>query len=268
MEQEVPETGGAGPWGPATPRVQPEGRGDGTPRGGPRAPEVERGLDPSLWSCDTPAPGVRCWQPRRGYRWGVEVYALAHFALSSEPAPQSAADLGAGSGILGFLLAHVGLRVEAWERAPEWREALARGVAESGLDVRVHAEDVRRVEGPRRFDVVVTNPPWFPPDQPRSPDPMRAACRSMIHGDTRAFVDAGLRLAPRVCLVTRPARRTDLEGYEVRRQACLGEHVLLVEIGEGPGSTAWPEPEALDLVAAYARFGRVPVGADTGRTSS
>ena len=254
MGEETQERGGAGPWGPATPRVHAEAVGRGTPHGGPL-------FDDGHWTCEAPAPGLRCWQPRRGYRWGVEGYALAAFALASEPSPTSAADLGAGSGILGLLLAHAGLRVEAWERAPEWQGALARSIAESGVDVRVHADDVRAVTGPRRFDVVVTNPPWFPADQPRSPDPWRAACRSMLHGETRDFVDAGLRLAPRVCLVTRPARRPDLRGYEVRRQAVLGAQVLLVEIGPGPASTAWPSPEPVDLVAAYARFGRAPVGA-------
>jgi release factor glutamine methyltransferase len=208
---------------------------------------------------------VRCWQPRRGYRWGVEVYALAAFALAGESSPASAADLGTGSGILALLLAHAGLRVEAWERAPEWHAAAERSIAESGLDVRLHRQDIRDAHGPRRFDVVVANPPWFPTDQPRSPDPWRAACRSMLHGDTRAFVDAGLRLAPRVCLVTRPARREDLAGYRVARHALLGTQVLLVEI---VGSTRptdahapWPPPETVDLVAAYARFGRTPVHA-------
>ena len=223
-------------------------------------------FDPALWTCESPAPGVRCGPPRRGYRWGVEVYALAAFALGGGPTPRSAADLGAGSGIVGLLLAYAGLRVEAWERAAAWHPALARSIAESGAPIRVHADDVRSVEGPRRFDVVVTNPPWFPADQPRSPDPWRAECRSMIHGDTRAFVDAGLRLAPRVCLVTRPARRPDLVGYQVVRQSQLGDQVLLVEVGEGAASPAWPAPEALDLVTAYARFGQVSAASGPART--
>ena len=73
---------------------------------------------------ETPAPGVVVWQPRRGYRYGVEVYALAHFALNEPIA--TAIDLGCGSGVVGLLLASQGVRVRAFDREPRWVELAPR----------------------------------------------------------------------------------------------------------------------------------------------
>ncbi len=200
---------------------------------------------------ETPAPGLVVWQPKRGYRFGVEVYALAAFALAGGPAT-TAVDLGCGSGVIGLLLASRGLRVTAVDREPRWIAVARRNVAESNVAVEVIEADVRSWAGPR-VDVVVTNPPWFPPDEPVSPDPWRAASRSMLHGDVRAFVTAGLRLAPRVCVVTRRERERDLAGLHLARRARLGGDVVLLELREGEGALV---DEPLDLPAAYAAFGR------------
>jgi tRNA1(Val) A37 N6-methylase TrmN6 len=206
--------------------------------------------DPLL-TRETPAPGLVVWQPRRGYRFGVEVYALAAFALGGGT-PATAIDLGCGSGVVGLLLAWRGVRVTGVDREPRWTALARRSAAESGLSAVFVDADVRAWAGPRA-DLVVSNPPWFPPDEPRSPDPWKAASRSMIHGDVRAFAEAGLRLAPRVCLVTRRERERDLAGLPLARRARLGDEVVLLELREG-AATLVDEP--LDLPAAYAAFGR------------
>lgn len=188
------------------------------------------------------------WQPRRGYRYGGEVYALAGFALdghaSGSPA-FSAVDLGTGSGVVALLLAAAGLSVTAVEREPRWVALARRSVADSGLDVPVIEADIRGWRG-GEFDLAVANPPWFPADQPVSPDPWRAASRSMIHGEVRDFVETGLAVAPRLCLVTRPERRDQLvmPGSYVARRAMLGDKLLFVELRRGEGLTV---DEPLDL---------------------
>ena len=173
-------------------------------------------IDDADLTRDTPAPGVVVWQPRRGYRYGVEVYALAHFALASPAA--SAVDLGAGSGVVGLLLASTGVRVRAVERDLRWIDLARRSAEESGLAIEVEAGDVREVGG-ARVDLVVTNPPWFPADQTISPDDWKAGARAMLHGTVADFVAGGLRLAPRVCLVTRAER--ELGPVWVARRARL-----------------------------------------------
>jgi tRNA1(Val) A37 N6-methylase TrmN6 len=200
---------------------------------------------------ETPAPGLVVWQPKRGYRFGVEVYALAAFALGGG-VPATAIDLGCGSGVVGLLLAWHGVRVTGVDREPRWTALARRSAAESGVPAAFVDADVRAWDG-ARADLVVCNPPWFPPDEPRSPDPWKAASRSMIHGDVRAFAEAGLRLAPRVCLVTRRERERDLVGLPLARRARLGEEVVLLELRAGAAAVM---DEPLDLPAAYALFGR------------
>ncbi len=200
---------------------------------------------------EVPAPGVVVWQPKRGYRYGVEVYALAAFALTGGAA-RSAIDLGCGSGVVGLLLASRGVRVTSVEREPRWVAVARRNAEESEFPVDVVEADVRTWSGPRA-DLVVTNPPWFPANEPVSPDPWRAASRAMLHGDVRAFVEAGLRHAPRVCVVTRRERERDLLGLPLTRRTRLSDDVVLIEMASAGGPLV---DEPLDLRAAYAMFGR------------
>ena len=210
---------------------------------------------------DTPAPGLRVFQPRRGYRYGVEVYALAGFALGiGAPAgmarPKSAIELGCGSGVVAFLLAREGVAVRAWDRDPGWIElarlSLARSPAATGA-VRLSVRDVRDVGRAGGADLVVCNPPWFDPAEgPVAPDPRKAEARSMLHGTVQDFVDTALTLAPRVCVVTRAERLASLslKGAHIARRAWMPSGGIgLVELRPGEGVTA---EEPLDLDAIYA----------------
>jgi tRNA1(Val) A37 N6-methylase TrmN6 len=188
----------------------------------------------------------------------VEVYALADFALRGAPV-RTGLDLGAGSGVLALLLASRGVCVTAVELRAEWLPALAAGVAASGLDLEVLRADARTIQAPA-VDLVVSNPPWFPPASgPVSPDPLRAAARATLHGGPREFLAAALRLAPRACLVLRPAdARALLSLAAVARAETLGDRVVLVEFTRGGDREAMDLADAgtVDVAAAYRRFGR------------
>lgn len=211
-------------------------------------------------SLESPAPGVAVYQPRRGYRWGVEVYALVGFALgigapSPVPFPVRVLELGAGSGIVSLLLASQGCRVRGWERDAEWvalaRRSLRRSPSARGR-VRFSVRDVRSPGG-AAVDLVVTNPPWFDPlAGPLSSDGRTASARAMLHGTVDEFVAIGLSAAPRLCLVTRVERLAALrlgQAYVARRASLPGGGVGLVELRRGAGVTVH---EALDLPAIYA----------------
>lgn len=203
------------------------------------------------WSRETPGEGLVCWQPRRGYRYGVEAYALASFALRGGEHPVATAiDLGAGSGIVALLLASRGVRVTAVERDLRWAEALARSVADSAVRIDVVWGDARAVPLPV-VDLVVANPPWFDPARgPVAPDDHKAHARSTLHGTPAEFVHAGLRVAPRVCIVL-PASvgLPVVVGGALRARASVGG-LLLGEYTRTPG----PVQEV--PVAPYAVIGR------------
>ena len=212
---------------------------------------------PAPIAADAPAPGLVVYQPRRGYRWGVEVYALVDFALRAGPVA-TAADLGTGSGVLAMLLGWTGARVWAVDREPLWLELARRGVAESGLDARVTVveADIRAPLPIPRVDLVVANPPWFAPAAgPISPDPWKAGARAMLAGGPAEFAAAALSVAPRACLVLRRERLRDLHDFAMTRRASLGGKVVLVELVRGPPGATLVD-EALDLESAYRRFGR------------
>lgn len=220
---------------------------------------------PSDLTRETPAPGLQVWQPRRGYRFGVEVYALADFALSGAPVHR-AVDLGSGSGIIALLLGATGVHVTAVERDPRWLTLLHRNVAGSVVaaagslaagaplrppPVEVVEADVRTWTG-GPYDVAVANPPWFDPTHgPVSPDPWRATSRTATHGTPEDFVAAGLRAAPRICMVG-PRVPTLSAGIVVTRAARLGR-LYLYELARSPSADPVPAPP-WDLDAAYARW--------------
>lgn len=219
-------------------------------RRGRRPVDLTPGGTPEL-TRETPAPGLVAWQPRRGHRFGVEVYLLADFALRGGESGR-AVDLGTGSGILALLLAWAGLRVTAVERDPRWLALARRSFADSARRVELVEADVRGWSGDP-VDLAVTNPPWFDPATgPIPEDDWRAVSRATLHGGPADFVRAGLRHAPRVCLVGPALPRVD--GAHLSRRAAHGR-VQLGEYQPGPGPTA---VEPLDVAAAYRRFGVSP----------
>lgn len=195
---------------------------------------------------ETPAPGLVVWQPRRGYRYGVEVYLLADFALRGGPA-ESVVDLGCGSGVLGLLLSLEIPAASLVDREPRWVELARRSAADSGRGEVIDA-DVRGLEG--RWALAVANPPWFSPAEPIPPDPWKASARAMLHGDVDAFVEAGLRVAPRLCLVTRRPVSAP-PGAHCSRVAKHGEKLRFTELRRGEGVTV---EEPVDVESAYRRF--------------
>lgn len=194
-------------------------------------------------------------QPRRGYRYGVEVYLLADFVLRRHGPVARVLELGCGSGVVSLLLARAGCEVVAIERDPRWL-VLARGnVRASGLGERVTVieADVRSWSG-GDFDVVVCNPPWFDPSTgPVSPDSWRASSRSTLHGTPEDFVEAGLRWAPGVCVVGPREVQLGASEHWVRRarygRLWLGE----VQRAEQPDAPA----EVLDEAAKDAAYHRL-----------
>ena len=143
-------------------------------------------------------------------------------------------DLGCGSGVLGLLLLdrEKSLSLTGVEVSPAAADAARRTFARTGLDVRVITGDLRdrKLFPANAFDLVISNPPWFPTGAGKSGGPARSEEGCTLQELCAA---AGYLTRPggRFALVHRPERLPDLftalraNGLEPKRMALL-QHSL------------------------------------------
>jgi tRNA1Val (adenine37-N6)-methyltransferase len=107
-------------------------------------------------------------QPRTGYRVNVDSILLAAFASRGRVA-KLAVDLGAGVGALGLIAARTGATksVVLIEHQPELARLARENLATNGVTGNVVERDLERQGLPpalaQRADLVLCNPPFFPP---------------------------------------------------------------------------------------------------------
>jgi release factor glutamine methyltransferase len=90
---------------------------------------------------------------------------LARHVMSLELEGTTVMDIGTGSGLLGLVAARAGARVLAADINPEAVRCARENALRNGLESRFEAyeSDIFDGIGPAlRFDVVVTNPPFYP----------------------------------------------------------------------------------------------------------
>ncbi len=218
-------------------------------------------------SREEPLPGLVIWQPRRGFRFSMDPFLLASFALDGER-PERFLDVGTGSGVIALLLARQGLAGEGIDVQPEWITLARRSAQDSGLEVRFAVQDIRaRAEGP--VALALANPPyWRQGEGPLPADPLKAASRHELHGTLAELIAGMARAAERVALVL-PARREGEAlgllagaGRPITRRVRVDRSLVLLEgraggvlvqdeqvsAREGEGWSAWTR-------ARYARLG-------------
>ncbi len=138
--------------------------------------------------------GKVIYQPEKGYRYSLEAFLLSSF-VSLRPG-ERALELGAGCGIITLLLSwrypdHLfwGLEIQ-----PPLLWSFARNVKENGLVKRVLpvAGDVKAPPfKPGAFDVVFSNPPFYPLASGRlSPDLQERCARHEILASLEDFLKA------------------------------------------------------------------------------
>jgi tRNA1(Val) A37 N6-methylase TrmN6 len=142
---------------------------------------------------------VMAWQPRAGFRSGVDAVLLA---AGCEAAPgDRVLDLGCGVGVAVLCLAArvPGIVAAGLEVQADYAALARRNATDAGVALEVHQGSVTDLPLPLRaasFDHVLTNPPYFAADAPRAAD----AGRGVARGETVALPDwvrAGARrLAP------------------------------------------------------------------------
>lgn len=162
----------------------------------PEAPLDVLGSEETLDSIGT--SGVRVLQRRGGYRFNLDAVLLAAFAASEGVSEGTVLELGAGSGVVSFLLARQFGRgpIDALELQPAVHARLVRGVALNGLEDRVRPllgdlREARTLLPSGAYTLVVSNPPFRPRSAGVvSPDEERALSKQELACDAAAVVSA------------------------------------------------------------------------------
>lgn len=168
--------------------------------------------------------GVKVLQRRGGYRFNLDAVLLAAFAAAESKEEGRVLELGAGSGVVSFLLARQFGRgpIDALELQPAVHARLARGVALNALEGQVRPllgdlREARTLLPAGAYTLVISNPPFRPRGAGvRSPDEERALSKQELACDAPAVVAAARHaLAPGggVSLVYPAARLAEVLGW-------------------------------------------------------
>ncbi|WP_261717417.1 HemK2/MTQ2 family protein methyltransferase [Streptomyces sp. FZ201] len=141
------------------------------------------------------SPPLRYWVPRGVYRPQTDTRLLGR-ALRRERVTSGTEvlDLGTGSGVLAVEAARLGGRVTAVDIS--WRGLLTAwsNALLNGLTLRVRHGDLAAAVPGRRFDLVISNPPYVPAP---GPVPPKGPARAWDAGDNgRRFIDRICDTAP------------------------------------------------------------------------
>lgn len=187
---------------------------------------------------DRPAPGLVVLQPRRGFRYAMDPFLLAGWALEGG-VPADFLDVGTGSGVIALLLARLGIRGEGIDVLPEWIALARQSAARSGLCLNFRVQDIRhRADVPR--ELVLCNPPYGRVGAgPLPSDATRAAARHELHGALGEIVPALARAGARVALIVPASRGPEAAallgraGRPLRRRLAIDDALVLLEGAEG-----------------------------------
>ena len=138
------------------------------------------------------------YQPEDGYRFNSDSMFLYDFIASFSPRG-ALLDVGCGVGVIGLLLARdfpIDLTlVEKQEKMAAYAE---RNIRANRMEAALVREDFLTFTTERRFDFIVSNPPFYHPDVIKSDDEHMRICRYNDHLPPAPFFrKAKSLLAPR-----------------------------------------------------------------------
>lgn len=183
---------------------------------------------------------VRLWQPREGYRAGVDPVLLA--ASVAAQAGQSVLELGCGAGaVILCLAARVsGLNLTGVELQSAYADLARRNAAENAAELEVVEGDLSALPAAmkqRQFDHVLANPPYY---RPGAHSPAADEGRSVALGERTPlavwFDVAAKRLAPKGYLhvIQRADRLPDMLAACSGRLGSIEVLPLSARIGRAP----------------------------------
>lgn len=122
---------------------------------------------------DTGLGGIRLFQDKDGFRYGIDAVLVSDFANHICPDAVTMFDLGTGNGIIPFLLSSVnaGVRIIGFDVQQRAIDLAAKSCILNGLESRIRFErlDISRIRHDHDYkhlrgkaDLVISNPPYVP----------------------------------------------------------------------------------------------------------
>lgn len=171
---------------------------------------------------------IRLYQPKNGYRFSVDSLLLSDFVSLAKV--NSIADLGAGSGIIGILLAgkYPGAAVDLFELQDTLVKLAEQNIVLNHVEERVHVIqcDLKDIGAAQeqfpRYDLVVSNPPFRRLKSGRlNVQEERAIARHEIALRLHECIHTAsslLRSRGRFCIIYHPCRLSELMDVMRREQ--------------------------------------------------
>lgn len=162
--------------------------------------------------------GITVYQPVKGYRYGEDTLALAYFANIHKH--ERVLEIGAGVGVVSLILSKrfEAERIVALELQKELYDILCKNIDENNLQkiIKPILGDYRDYKCDERFDVIVTNPPFYPlGDGKLSPQSQKAYAHHEMAGDVDDLIfciSKSLKESGRLYLMHLKLRKEEIVG--------------------------------------------------------
>ena len=111
---------------------------------------------------------MQLYQPLNGYCYNSDTYCLYNFITNSlqkfKNIHGELLDIGAGSGILGFLVLkeYKNINLNSCEIQDEFEFLSKKNASVNKLELNLYKGDFTTFEFDKKFDIVVSNPPFYP----------------------------------------------------------------------------------------------------------
>ncbi len=128
------------------------------------------------------------YQPESGYCYNSDSIFLYDFINFFKP-KGDVLDVGAGCGIVGLLVARDNekVRLEAVEKQAAFREYNKINARVNNIPLRLHEGDFLELESGKKYDYIISNPPFYPAGVQKSEDEMLFHARYNINLPLEAF---------------------------------------------------------------------------------
>lgn len=135
------------------------------------------------------------YQPDSGYCYNSDSLFLYDFIDSFKPRGRML-DVGAGSGVVGLLVARDNPKVEleAVEKQSAFAQYAVKNAEVNAISYRMHQGDFLALKDNQGFDYIVSNPPFYHEGADRSEDEMRHTARYNLHLPIKTFFQQTARL--------------------------------------------------------------------------